>query len=456
MDRISIDKLRWLLFWSVVFLGPIYLIEQSRASSSHNKTENILEGIEIIGNSKTKRSVILANLFVRTGEPLRESQLEASRIRLLSTGYFKSLELSLRRGSERGKVLLVVEVYEQSTLRVEELNLGKNYNNRPYASFGLTEHNLLGHGISISLVAAAGENQTSAEMSFFIPNLGMPTLSSTQIQLAGSVRWLSGEELISDQLSGPKDPKLSYSRIGGTLAAGMMSGPAQSISLVYRLESINADRFPNIAPSILLKAPSTLLDQSLLSSLSLTWQVDSRDDSYAPSKGRRVALSLEVGTSLLGSDYEFSKYTGEFQKAYSLGRRHAMSFLLFGGMVQGKTPFFNQFFPRDFAYATFGRDSLPRVVGLNFSRSNDYDDLIVSARAEYTYTAYSGIENLHRFILFAGLGFTLSAALGESQEDTERRGVGGYEPLSFDLGLKFDTLLGQFTFSGIYVADVIR
>jgi len=44
------------------------------------------------------------------GDLLDETKIEESRLRLLNTGYFKSVEFSLKRGSERGKVLLVVEV----------------------------------------------------------------------------------------------------------------------------------------------------------------------------------------------------------------------------------------------------------------------------------------------------------------------------------------------------------
>ena len=69
-----------------------------------------VEAIEVVGNGKTTRDTILARISVEIGDLVDEDRIEESRLRLLGTGFFRSVEFSLRRGSQRGRVLLVVEV----------------------------------------------------------------------------------------------------------------------------------------------------------------------------------------------------------------------------------------------------------------------------------------------------------------------------------------------------------
>src|SRR5687768_14167887 len=71
-----------------------------------------IEAIEIVGNDKTVDDVILNRILLEVGDLVDDEKVEESRLRLLSTGFFKSVEFSLRRGSQRGRVLLVVEVVE--------------------------------------------------------------------------------------------------------------------------------------------------------------------------------------------------------------------------------------------------------------------------------------------------------------------------------------------------------
>lgn len=409
----------------------------------------IVEAIEVIGNDKTARTVITGFLSLSPGELVDESAIEESRIRLLSTGFFRSVEFRLRRGSSRGWVLLVVEVVERNTLRIENLAFGFGPGHAPFAAIGLAESNFLGRGVSVSGAIAIGEDRHGGELRFFVP-----ALSGTPIQVAGSALWLVGKESISSQL-GFDGPQLGYERAGGSLAFGFSSGPAQRISLIYRLESITVDRLPNLDPPVLRQAPSVLGDHSLLSTLALTWERDTRDDALAPTRGSRLALGVEVGTSLLGSDYEHSKYTGEALSAMHVVNGQALVLHVFGGLIQGRAPFFSQFFRRDHAYFSYDGNALPRAVQLNFGENNDYDDVIVDAGAEYDVPIYSNPTGLlSRVILYGAASFTATGSLDESQDDLGGRGAFGTFPITADVGLKLDSVIGRFTLSGAYALDL--
>ena len=408
----------------------------------------IIEAIELIGNEKTVRGVILRRMDVDVGELVDDDALETSRLRLLGTGYFKSVELSLRRGSRRGRAILVVEVEERNTITIDGLYYGGSEVSRFFGGLSLLESNFLGLGVTAGLGFVQGENRQALEGHSFRPDLG-----NTPLQLSASGIYVGAgrESLLADQ---PRRGQIDYSRIGGAIGLGLGVGSAQRVLLEYRLETIQVDRLPDLPPDVIRPAPSILFDESFLSSVSLTFERDTRDDSFVPTSGHRLALGIETSTALIGSSYDFTKYTAEAQIAFATNEEQALSLRLFAGFIQGRAPFYSQFFFRDHAHFAIGEDSLPRVLGVNFSPANDYDDLIVSTGADYSFLLQRGSDFLYRTYLYLGAELTAAASLDELQEDLDGRGIGDRFPLSFDLGLRLDTDIGNFTFSVAYVLDL--
>lgn len=418
------------------------------APSEPIERAQFIEAIEIIGNEKTERQVIMRRLLVQVGDLIQDEQIEESRLRLLNTGYFKQVDFSLRRGSERGRVLLVVEVVERNTILIDDLYFGFSSVAPFYGGFGIGESNFLGKGVSTNASFVVGRDRRAVDLHFFVPDL-----SDTPLQLSGSAIFLQGAEVLDER--DPTAVELDYGRVGGSLGLGIGVGPAQRVTLDYRLESVQADRLPNLDPALIRRAPQIQFGDSVLSSLSLTYERDTRDDPFVPTQGGRIVLGVEMGTKLIGSSYEFSKYFAEIQEAFLVFEHHSLILRAFGGLVQGETPFFNQFFISDYAYFAFGRDSLPRNVQLNFSESNDYDDLIVSAGADYSIPIQEGGDLLYRTYIYGGVDISATASLDEVQEDATGRGTGGHIPLSFDAGVKFDTWIGNFTLSLSYMLDLV-
>lgn len=422
-------------------------LSAGRPAPVFRESARFIEAIEVVGNDKTTRATVMRRISVQVGDLIDEEQIEASRLRLLGTGFFRSVEFSLRRGSQRGRVLLVVEVEERNTILVDDLYLGYSRVSPFFGGFGLAETNFLGRGVTVGGSFVMGRDRRALELHTFAPSV-----SGTPLQLSASAIVLEGAEVLDENdLDGPQ---LTYRRLGGSLGLGVQVGVAQRISLIYRLESVRAGRLPNLSPAILRGAPSIQFDDSVLSTLTARYERDTRDDPFVATQGSRIAVGVEVGTTLIGSTYEFSKYTLELVRAFSVWRDHSLELHLFGGMVQGQTPFFNQFFISDFAYFAWNRDSLPRAVQLNFSESNDYDDLIASGGAVYSVPVFAGDELLYRMYVYGAAELTATASLDERQEDPSGRGIGGTVPLSFDVGMKFDTFIGIFTLSLSYVLDL--
>jgi outer membrane protein insertion porin family len=408
----------------------------------------LIERIEVIGNEKTSLDVIMRRIDIRIGALLDDRAVEDARLRLLATGFFKSVEFRLRRGSQRGRVILVLALVERNTILIDGLYYGHSELEAFVGGLSVHESNLFGEGISAGLGLLIGQERQAAEIDIFVPDL-----SGTRLQLSASGIYVRAAEPLAGLRADRID--LSYLRYGSRIGVGFGVGAAQRVVLDYRLETIHADRLPNLHPSALRSAPSILFDDSVLSSLSLTYELDTRDDSFVPRLGSHFLFSVETGTQLLGSSYEFTKYFLELQRAIPIVADHSIVATAFCGLVQGSTPFFNQFFLRDHMAFVSGSEALPRALQVNYSTDTDYDDLLGQISVDYNLPLQSGGEFLFQSFLFFGIDFAASASLNEHQEDLRGRGTGERFPLAADLGLRLDTLIGRFTLSVAYITDLI-
>ena len=92
-----------------------------------------LEGVEIRGNTSTLARVIQRFVPFHPGDTLDvdDKELQLTRFRLLGTGFFRDVQLSLRRGTKRGYVILQVDVVERNTIVVNDLWLGLSADAEP-------------------------------------------------------------------------------------------------------------------------------------------------------------------------------------------------------------------------------------------------------------------------------------------------------------------------------------
>src|SRR5439155_22913870 len=101
--------------------------------------------------------------------------IELTRYRLLGTGFFSAVDLSLRKGSKRGTAVLVIEVKERNTFIVQNLWLGVAAdedtagNAKPLSAFlGLqvAETNLAGTGTTLSAGVGLAQDQLALRTRF--------------------------------------------------------------------------------------------------------------------------------------------------------------------------------------------------------------------------------------------------------------------------------------------------
>ena len=366
-----------------------------------------LEGVEVRGNTTTLARVILRYVRFRPGDVLDvdDREIELTRFRLLSTGFFRDVELSLRRGTRRGAVVLVVSVSERNTIVVDGLWLGVSADvapsgyARPLTAYGgakVTETNLAGTGVALGGAFAVAESQFALRARLAAPQFLRSSWDAEgQVLYNAAIDVFGGHRGLVDQSdSAVFTPIAPYKRFGGLISAGHDLGISAQVVLSYRLEEIDAP-----------------LGSSILSTVAATFTHDTRDEPFLPTRGHHIVASAEASLSPFGSDYPYGKVVVSASRWLPLAWGHVLHVEGFAGAVVGTAPIFDCFYVGDLS------DLLPdRVLDLNFDRRRALDFLgtsVVQVRygnyaakvdAEYRAPLYRGSRSIYGVDLFGSFG----------------------------------------------------
>ena len=435
-----------------------------------------LEGIEIRGNERTAERVILRFVPFSVGDVLdvADDELELTRYRLLGTGFFSAVRLSLRKGSKRGAAVLVIHVTERNTLILEKLSMGVAADEdsagnaeplSPFLGVEAAETNLAGSGITIGAGLGLAADQWTLGARFADPAfLGTGWTLSANVLYADARDFFGNRQVsfespdLLDQRSVTDYAVVSYRRFGGALGAGHDLSLATRLSFDYRLERIAA-----IVPTIASHLRGTTREPidfdivpgtSVLSELRAAIVYDTRDTPFLPRRGMVAALRIGAGLSPLGSTYDFFKAQGELRAWWSLPWSHVVSFHAELDAIVGDPPFFEKFYVGDYT------DLLPdRILGLNPDRRQPpnylgtdiaevrYGDYAAKVEGEYRIPLYSGTGSVYGVDFFAAAGLYAVATHRELVDPPA-----GYEgaslvpvDLTYNLGFRVETYVGGFS-----------
>jgi outer membrane protein assembly factor BamA len=431
----------------------------------------VLEGVEVRGNRKTLSRVVLRYVPFHAGDVLdvNDKQLELTRFRLLGTGFFRDVQLSLRRGTRHGAVVLVVDVIERNTLVVDQIWLGlsadvdSNGTARPLTAFGgaqATETNLAGTGIALGGAFAVADNQLALRLRLVDPQSFNGKWTSEAELLYNNARdfFGNGDVLVDDPTQPAQDFAVAqYTRVGGHVGFGHDLGISSQLFVDYRFERVHAT-LPlaasdysglDVEPIDFMLLPGS----SVLSMLGGTFVYDTRDEPVLPTRGQHLVANLDVSLTPLGSDYPYTKLVLHGTEWFPLPWGHVLGIDGFAGGVFGNAPLFERFYVGDFS------DLLPdRVLGLNFDRrpspnfldtdivENRYGNYAAELDAEYRIPLYRGRRSIYGIDGFASFG--LYGLANDADFVQHPRGYNGFSTvpidLTFNAGLRVDTQVGGF------------
>lgn len=441
----------------------------------------VLDDVVVSGNTRTRSAVVLGFVPFHPGDTFEvtDAGLEHARYRLLGTGFFRDVHFSLRRGRERGRAVLVVNVRERNTLVVNDVWLGVSADAEPdggarpltaYGGLDVAENNLFGTGLSLGGAAAVADRQLALRARFLDPDFRHTGFTVYGQLLYSAARDFFGQkdvlvsaapEVATEELSTRQIDYavVSYKRFGGAVGIGHELGAPQSRAfLEYRLESVDAT-LP-FAASHLRGGQVEPIDfylprgASLLSVLRASYVYDTRDQPVLSERGIEAGILSEASLRPMGSDFPYFKIQGRFASYHPLPWHHVVKLELFGGAIFGDAPLFARYYVGDFS------DLLPdRVLDLNVDRRpapNLFGTAIREVRygtyaarllGEYRIPLYRGRRSVWGVDAFGSLG--LYAVADERDITQPAAGYSGLRQIPFDmtfnLGLRADTALGRMT-----------
>jgi len=417
----------------------------------------VLESIEVRGNDKTQTQVITGFIPLKPGDLFSpdDPRLLESRYRLLATGFFNDVRMSLEKGKKRGSVKLVVDVTERGTIVVQDIALGWS-DITVYGGLDVAENNFLGAGMHLSGAVVGGKDQVGARLRFAYPYfLDLPVGIRVEALYNHAKDYFGNEDI---SIGGNTETKsyatVAYERYGGKVGITRDLGEERFILVDYRFEGLDTT-LPSAASDreggeIRPIQFDILPGRSYLSTLKLGFERDTRDDPYLTRRGSLIDVSVEVGSKVLGGTYDFAKFDFGIDYYFHLPWKHTLKTSLSLGLILGDAPFFVQYFIGDLS------SLIPsRVLEMNFThlrptildtyiQEKRYDDISGSATFEYIIPLYRSSGFLYGFDFFFGGG--LIALCSAEDFYTTPQGYSGFSTLpvdiTADLGLRFNTNWG--------------
>jgi outer membrane protein assembly factor BamA len=150
------------------------------ATAVESDTALVVQDIQCRGNVATACSFIRGHLYLTPGAQLDEREVEDAKLRLSALSNFKSVDIHLERGSEKGRVILVIEVAEADPLSLA-LVLGTSLRRNPdlqTVAARVGNHNLWGTGKTLDLLVVGdlelshlSEKEYATRLEYFDPQL---------------------------------------------------------------------------------------------------------------------------------------------------------------------------------------------------------------------------------------------------------------------------------------------
>ncbi len=289
-----------------------------------------IERINVVGNTRTKDFVIRREFRLAEGDAYNPMLVDRAKKRLAALGIFKTAEVKRRPGSAPDRVVLDVEVEEQST---GELSFGAGYstNEGVIGDVSITERNLLGNGQFLRLKLAGSFERMQIDLSFTEPRFLDRNMS------AGFD--LYHKELDNSSTSGFKQRKTGGQlRLGFPLAENfwMQTHYGLSRDEIYDVKD-NASLAIKEAcgdPAPTRTGAADCRDEAYYTSLvGTTITYDARNHPKNPTRGFYVQLDDEFAG--LGGDAQYWRVNAEVRAYYPITENIILVGRAVGGHIEG-------------------------------------------------------------------------------------------------------------------------
>ncbi|MBO3760172.1 outer membrane protein assembly factor BamA [Ciceribacter sp. L1K22] len=284
-------------------IGVTYLVDQGERA--------YVERIEIRGNTRTRDYVIRREFDISEGDAFNQEVISRAKRRLEALGYFTTVNISTAPGSSADRVVIVVDVEDQST---GSFGIGAGYSvdDGVVVEASVEEKNFLGRGQFIRLAVGGGlDNARSYNFSFTEPYfLGY--------------RLAAGFDLFRNSTSSYDYYDYEEQGVTFRVTAPITEDLATTVRYTYKElkykedGAFGADGIPNTADDKLSDPYVDLVDGEKYQQSILSHQLvyNTVDDRLNPHEGIYASFTHEYAG--IGGDSEFYKLYGKIRYYHTL------------------------------------------------------------------------------------------------------------------------------------------
>jgi outer membrane protein insertion porin family len=314
-----------------------------------------VERIDIHGNTRTRDYVIRREFDIAEGDAYNKALVDRAERRLKNLSYFKTVKISARPGSVADRVVLDVEVAEQST---GEFTISGGYSTTDglLAEVKVGDRNFFGTGKALSASASYGQYARGFDLA-----ASEPYFLGTRVS--------AGIDLYYKQTDASPYQSYGSNIYGATVQFGTPLTEQLGVQVRYSIYNQNV----TLDPTSLAAAPSLPIQQAALagpawvSAVGSTATYSTLDDNKNPTSGIKSQLSQDLAG--LGGDVKFLRTTEDLRYYHPINDDVVSLLRAQGGAITGwggqQVPLMNSFFGgpsmvRGFAPNGFGpRDLTP-------------------------------------------------------------------------------------------------
>jgi len=279
-----------------------------------------IERINVSGNERTKDHVIRREFRLAEGDAFNPLLVDRAKKRLQGLGFFKSAEVKRRPGSAEDRVILDVELVEQST---GELSFGAGYSTSEgvIGDVSITERNLLGNGQFLRLKLGGSFERMQVDLSFTEPRFLDRNMSA-------------GFDLFHKEIDQSRESGFSSRRTGGGLRLGFPLSENLWMQTGYGLDlaSIEIDNSGLLTNELVRQEIARFGEETITSSATTTLTYDKRNHPKNPTSG----YFLQVGGEFagLGGDVQYGRVSAEARGYYPITEKITFVGRAIGGHIE--------------------------------------------------------------------------------------------------------------------------
>lgn len=394
-------------------------------------SEGVIEKFVVKGNKKTKTFVITREMRMKAGQPFNAKAARRSLERIHNLGYFEDVNVKLNSGQEPNTVEVEITVVEQNT---GQFMIGAGYSTADgfVGILGIGDKNFMGIGDSANIRwEFGGKDNKNYDFSYFKPWLTKKELG------AGLSLYNTTHEYQDYYDDGSDKARYDRKRKGIELTLSQpISEKVKVFGTIKNREDIYVKAIDGYYPQYYEQYPSRKKeDFGTTRSVTLGVTMDSRDNIYNPTEGRRILFSSEFAGA--GGDFNFNKFYLESSWYYKLKSEEQVIAVRFnGGYATGTMPVSQRFAVGGAETLRGYKDDIFRGYKMLLS-SVEYRFPIVKRVQGVLFTDYGyawdkGMDfSLGDMKLGYGLGVRINSPLGPIRLDYGRGSMGGRFHFSF-------------------------